>query len=92
MLSRTNHCRIEVTPTEHGEMVTVVVDEGHVIIDGMCAARSVTLQVVDHKMPMVGRAYVLDGRVVEVNDWRFDEGGALWVEDTATRAWHRWQG
>lgn len=82
---------INATPAEDGETLTITAGEGHVIIDGATVARSVTLRVVGYEMPKVGRTYLLDGHAVEVNDWRFDEGGALWVEDTATRAWHRWR-
>lgn len=90
-VAHTSRCLVESTPTEHGETVTITADEGHVIIDGMAAARSVTLQVVDYAMPKLGHAYQLDGRTVEVNGCRFDQSGALWVEDASTRAWHRWR-
>jgi hypothetical protein len=50
----------------------------------------VELRVIDFEMPKVGRTYVIEGHAIEVNDWRFDEAGILWVESTATRTWWRW--
>lgn len=88
--AHTNHCGITYEPTEHGERVTITADDGCHVIVGDRAVPMVELRVIDFEMPKVGRTYVIEGHAIEVNDWRFDEAGILWVESTATRTWWRW--
>ena len=90
-LTRTNHATFEGVTTPLGEDVRIECDEGYAIECGGEYVREMTISIERHKLPVRGRRYMLGGKLVKVDDYTCDEGGALWVTtDAGERV--RWDG
>ena len=81
---------IKATPTPLGEDVTITAKDGHAIECGGEYVQSLTISIERHKLPVRGSRYMLDGKLVKVADWHYDDAGALWVTTDAGES-VRWQ-
>ena len=94
MMTQTNdtrHFTVTSVHTDLGEDVTITCDEGYAIECGGEYVREMTISIERHKLPVRGRRYMLQGKLVKVDDYSYDESGALWVTtDAGERV--RWDG